>query len=80
MERRYVTTRDAARYLGVCDKTFRKMVSALPASRRPKAKQWPGVTAKRWDVQELDSAFNAASKSAGWDRKLARHHEGQGVG
>ncbi|CAO99399.1 helix-turn-helix transcriptional regulator [Azospirillum brasilense] len=67
---RYLTTKDAAKHLGVCDKTFRRMIAALPAVRRPKPVQYPGVSAKRWRVDDLDSAFAAASASSGWDSKL----------
>ena len=65
---RYLTTKAAAQHLGVCEKTFRKMLSALPAARRPKPVQYPGVSVKRWRVDDLDSAFAAASASSGWDR------------
>ncbi len=67
---RYLTTKDAAKHLGVCDKTFRRMIAALPAVRRPKPVQYPGVSVKRWRVDDLDSAFAAASASSGWDRKV----------
>lgn len=56
--------------MGVCEKTFRKMIDALPATRRPKPVQYPGVTAKRWRVTDLDSAFARASASSGWDEAL----------
>lgn len=64
---RYVNTTDAARYFGVCTKTFQRMLTALPAHRRPVQRQWPGTTVKRWDLQELDAAFSART-SSGWDR------------
>jgi hypothetical protein len=77
--RRYLTTTDAALYLGVCRPTFRKMIAALPASRRPKPVQFPGVTVKRWIVDDLDRAFSAASASSGWDRLVedGAHVEGR---
>lgn len=65
---RYLTTKAAALHLGVCEKTFLKMVAALPAVRRPKQVQYPGVSVRRWRVDDLDSAFAAASASSGWDR------------
>lgn len=75
---RYVTTLDAANYLGVSAPTFRKMVAALPVARRPKPVQFPGVAVKRWRVDDLDLAFGAASASAGWDRLVedGAHVEG----
>lgn len=65
---RYLTTKQAAAHLGVCDKTFRKMMAALPAAKRPRQVAFPGVSIKRWRIDDLDSAFAKASASAGWDR------------
>ena len=70
IRRRYVDTKDAAAYMGVCAATFRRMVDALPAAHRPRQKKWPGVSVWRWDLDELDSAFNSASKSSAWDATL----------
>ena len=70
IHRRYVTTVDAARYFGVTSKTFLKMINAVPASRRPKKRVFPAMRQGRWDLDELDSALNAANASQGWDRIL----------
>lgn len=74
----YVTTKDAAAHFGVCTKTFRRMVAALPAARRPKPVEFrtglkgadgkPVRAIRRWRVGDLDSAFSAASASTGWDQ------------
>ena len=76
---RYMTTADAACYFGVCTKTFRRMIAALPQRCRPAQRQWPGTTARRWDITELDAAFNG-SHSSGWGRARRRGDVGQRVG
>lgn len=75
--RRYVTTKDAAAYLGVHPVTFGRMIAALPAAKCPRKKQWPGVSVQRWDLDELDSAFNSASKSSAWDATLGGRDGGK---
>lgn len=67
---RYLTTKAAAAHLGVCIKTFHKMINALPARTRPRQVSYPGVSVKRWRIDDLDSAFASASASSGWDRKV----------
>lgn len=64
---RYLTTKAAAAHFGVCPKTFRKMLAALPARKRPRQIEYPGTSLKKWRIEDLDSAFATASASSGWD-------------
>lgn len=66
----FLTTKAAAAHLGVCVNTFRRMIAALPASRRPKQIRYPGVRIARWKQSDLDSAFAKASASADIDQLL----------
>lgn len=68
----YLSTKAAAAHLGVCVNTFRRMIAALPASRRPKPIQYPGVRIARWKQSDLDSAFARASAAADIDQLLER--------
>ncbi len=75
----YLTTKGAATYLGVCEKTFRRMVAALPSAKRPRPIAYPGVSVRRWRVADLDSAFADACASAGWDQLVEeRSHVTEG--
>lgn len=77
MEARYLTTKDAAAYLGVCTQTFGRMIAALPVSRRPAQVVFPGVSVKRWRKDDLDAAFSKASAASQWDIAIegGRHGE-----
>lgn len=77
---RYLTTADAARYLGISVPTFRRVIAAFPVARRPKPIVYPGVRVARWRVDDLDHAVGTASASSGWDKLVEGGAHVEGVG